>query len=164
MEIQESLEELISEERKHRLYSIRDYAAYCREIRQRLWNQPDAERFRNFLEKKFVEEMKPLSKICTSFFAGKEEEVIVQYVQHDPPDGRITFRDLPEEICVEITTAKDKRLEQYCLEQNRLGNFTSSSGHTSIDIVGSRHKGYKLAGNPVEAECLEETMEKQLKR
>ncbi len=155
-----TIEELLEKVNRHKEYSIDEYADYCADIRSRIWKQSEGEQYRDFFEKKFVEEMEPLSKITKHFFDSSRDQIKVQFVEHDPPDGRIFLSENKQIIDVEFTTARDMRLERYCLEQNRLGNPTSTSGHTSADISGSKNRGYSLQGYPVEADSLEEFVEK----
>jgi hypothetical protein len=159
-------ERLMSDEAKYAKYSLPDFCAYRDEIAGLRDNQDlrvdrDANKaFIDFYNKKFADEISPVGIICRHVFGENQEGVTVQWIKNDPPDFKIWCDSPVREIFVECTTARDRRLEQYCIEQNRIGNFTSMSGHTSAAISGSRRKGYEFEGEPVEAEFLGETVEK----
>jgi hypothetical protein len=142
--------ELISESRRHAVYTAREYLAYCAEIRS-LTGELDQQRHEildvvAFFEKKFVEEMEVLGRICSRFFASELDKILVQYVRNDPPDGVISLPD-GEQIFIECTLAKDSRWENFVFEQMRLhGRIISLSGFEGSDISGNRVAGYTVNG------------------
>lgn len=169
----DSLIHLISDESIHKEYSVKDYVSLCTEIRQLILapkNTNIEDTAKTFFEKQFVEEMEPLSVICHHFFSESNGSMKVQYTgggaqPDNEPDGKIIFvHDFRKEICLEFTTAADRRWLNFAIEQTRNGKITSLTGHTSADITGNRLKGYQDIVNPVEAESEEQAVENQRRR
>lgn len=140
---------LISAERLYTQYSFAEYIAYCESIRclfeswgvDRASADPLTVRF---FEKKFIEEMEVLAKICKH--QDKQGAVIatVQYMRDDPPDGILTMQS-GDQIFVECTSARDSRWENFALEQReKHGKIFSLSGYEGADLSGSRASGYLL--------------------
>lgn len=145
---------LISDSRRHAAYTAREYIAYCAEIRYLTEELgPRRDEIKDvvaFFEKKFVEEMEVLGRICSRFFASELDEVSVQYVRNDPPDGIIRLPN-GDQIFIECTSAKDSRWENFVFEQMRLhGRIISLSGFEGSDISGNRVAGYTVNGIKVD--------------
>ncbi|MBA4026773.1 MAG: hypothetical protein C0473_00885 [Cyanobacteria bacterium DS3.002] len=146
--------ELIALKRRHGKYTGTQYINYCNQIRD-LTQQLGERRVQikdvvSFFEKKFVEEMEVLARICSRVFASELEQIQVEYVRNDPPDGIITLPN-QEQIFIECTSAKDSRWEAFVLEQLRLhGRIVSLSGFDGTDILGSRNTGYTVKGLKVD--------------
>lgn len=147
---------LLVDEKLYAKYSLGEYIDYCQRIRRSIWGQRTiAKPVKDFFEKQFVEEMEPLFKIAQHVFDPADGRICIQYMQSDPPDGQI-FDESGSPIWVECTSARDTRLDKFCIEETKQGRLTSFSGHTSADIGGSMHKGHTLAGERVEAEFVED--------
>lgn len=141
---------LISDTRRHAVYAAREYIAYCAEIRNLTeelgLRRDELKDVVAFFEKKFVEEMEVLGRICSRFFASELDEVRVQYIRNDPPDGIITLPN-GDQVFIECTSAKDSRWENFVFEQMRLhGRVISLSGFEGSDISGNRVAGYTVNG------------------
>lgn len=90
--------------------------------------------------------MEVLARISVQQFGHDANEVMVQYVQHDPPDGIITLTDRTP-MFIECTSARDSRWENFVLDQMRKHRrIISLSGYEGGDISGSRARGYKVKG------------------
>jgi hypothetical protein len=158
-DIEDLCRELIAPDRRFAVYQLHDYIRYCGNIRDaisRLSRRCEADDVITFFEKKFVEEMEVVAKICKHRLGEWAETSTVQYMRNDPPDGIITLANR-EQVFVECTSARDSRWEAFVLEQMREhGRIVSLTGYEGSDLGGSRASGYTLNGVDIDDPDIQE--------
>lgn len=126
--------QIVSKQKRFAVYTVREYIAYCAEVRESLLlSSEQCLADKKFRRKQFVHEMEILAKVCAAEYGRESEQVRVRYMDEPLADGEVILGN--ESFFVEITSTTDQQLTNYIADELEKGRVISFSGHEGKDVA-----------------------------